>query len=117
MARRNRDGDDAQATDGLEATIEAVAVPPQHPCPDCGSESSPHGEPEWHDEGERICSSAECRKVQPAPAEVERKHSGDESPRFPCAECGRETKVHRSGRVMAQSSDRVCLGCRKVFRP
>jgi len=110
------DRDDAQATDGLEAKIEAVAVPPKYPCPDCGSESSPHGEPEWYDENERICSSAICRKVQSAPAEVELA-PGSEQARFPCAECGRETKVHRSGRVMAQVSDRVCLGCRKVFRP
>jgi predicted RNA-binding Zn-ribbon protein involved in translation (DUF1610 family) len=109
---------DEKATDGLEAALVIEAVAPKHPCPKCGNESSPHGEPAWHDENERICSSDACRKVQPAPEEVVPVDvNADNPPRFPCVDCKRETKVHRSGRKAAQSVERVCLDCRTIFKP
>jgi hypothetical protein len=103
--------DRTHMTDGISASLEAEVVPPSYPCPKCGAESRPHGEGPRHDESERICSAATCRKVQPAPKEV----IGGAA-RFPCAACGRETKQYRSGRA-GQPTERVCsnTSCRNIF--
>lgn len=107
--------DKQHMTDGVSASLEADAVAASYPCPDCGAESRAHGEAARYDESDRICSAASCRKIQPAPEEVE---SDDGSPRFPCAECGRETKVYQSGRIAAPQQ-RVCSNdsCGTVFDP
>lgn len=102
-----------QMTDGLEAAI-GVEAPPRFPCPQCGKESKSHGEPAVHDESERICSI--CRKVQPAPPEnVPLTEAETVSVRFPCADCGRETKAHRSGRKEI-CQGRICTSCRHEFK-
>ena len=105
-------------TDGISASLEAVPVPPKFPCPECGSETREHGKAPRHDESERICSSPVCREIQPAPEEIVHTSPGDERPRFPCAKCGRETKVYRAGRIAAPMQ-RVCsnIDCRKIFDP
>jgi predicted RNA-binding Zn-ribbon protein involved in translation (DUF1610 family) len=107
--------DHQHMTDGISASLEAEAVTPAHPCPTCGAESRDYGEAPLYDDSDRICSAASCRKVQPAPQEVE---SDDGSPRFPCAECGRETKEFRSGKIEAPKK-RVCSNdsCGFVFDP
>lgn len=105
-------------TDAVSASLEVEAVPARFPCPKCGAESREHGQASQHDESERICSSALCRKVQPSPAEnVTGKLTADGVfIRFPCAACGKETKLYRSGRAAA-ATERVCsnASCRNIF--
>jgi hypothetical protein len=103
--------DRSRTTDVISASLEAELVPPVFPCPKCGAESRAHGEAPRHDESERICSAATCRKVQSRPEEV----IGGAA-RFPCAECGRETKQYMAGRS-GLSAERVCsnTGCRNIF--
>lgn len=114
MAHKDR----AHMTDAVSASLEVEAVPAQFPCPKCGAESRPHGQAPQHDESQRICSSALCRKVQPSPAEnVTGKLTADGVfIRFPCAACGKETKLYRSGRAGA-ATERVCsnASCRNIF--
>lgn len=104
--------------DGVSASLEADPVPPKFPCPECGSESREYGEAERHDESQRICSSAVCREVQPAPKEVEVGVADEYGARFPCAKCGKETKVYQSGKIDTPRQ-RVCSNatCKNVFSP
>lgn len=112
--------DRAHMTDAVLASLEVEAVPAQFPCPTCGAESRSHGEAPRYDESERICSSALCRKVQPSPPEnVTGKLTADGVfIRFACAECGKETKLYRSGRA-GDAAERVCsnAACRNIFKP
>ena len=105
--------DRAQLRDELTASLERVPVDPVNPCPRCGSESRVHRDAERIESTERVCSKADCRKVQPAPTE---QPSINGSPRFPCAECGRETKEHR-GPVFKPSAERICTNaeCGEIF--
>lgn len=104
--------DKAHMSDAISAGLATEIVPPSFPCPKCGAESRPHGEAPRHDESQRICSAAMCRKVQAAP-----KEDPTGAVRFPCAECGRETKLYQSGRS-GDALDRVCstANCRNIFR-
>lgn len=104
-------------TDGVSASLEWEPTPPKFPCPDCGAETREHGEAPRQDESVRICSAAACRHVQRACEEIERNGPSDERPRFPCSECGRETKVYKAGRIEGAPRERVCSNamCRQVI--
>ena len=105
-----------KARDTVSASLEVEAVPAKFPCPKCGAESREHGQAPQHDESQRICSSAPCRKVQAARAENSKLNADNVLIRFPCDACGKETKLYRSGRV-GQTAERVCssASCRNIF--
>lgn len=112
--------------DAITASLETEPTDPIYPCPDCGSETRPHGEAPRDDSTDRICSASDCRTKQPAPPEVPRSSPSDERPRFPCqamidrdgkgeAPCGRETKLIARGKT-GVTTKRICSrpDCRRI---
>lgn len=108
--------DNAHVQDVLSAGLTHVRTEPIYPCPDCGAETRVHGEAPRETSTERICSSATCKMIQPAMTEVQRVTPNDQRPRFPCAGCGRETKVHKSGRT-GETTKRICVrpSCQRII--
>lgn len=107
--------DNVHFDDRLRVSLETEPVAPRFPCPECGSETKPHGERTHEGDATRICSGPLCRSVQPAPNKVPRSGPGDDRPWYPCAQCGRETLVHHVANSV-QSKQRVCSApdCRTI---
>lgn len=107
--------DKPQVVDSVLATIETEPTDPILPCPKCGYETKPYGEAEREDSGQRICSSAVCRKVQPKIKETLKQING-RIVRFPCRTCGCETKIYKDGRIDVVKS-RICSNkfCKNII--
>lgn len=80
---------------------------PHFPCPECkkkgiNSPSKPH-----HDPGSRICFKKDCRHIFWA-KDVEAEYIASSGPRFPCKDCGKETKEHHTPPGSRICSDKKC---------
>lgn len=119
VKKKNGNGgitDHTQIVDSIQVSLEKVPTDPIFPCPKCDSETKQHGEAPRETSGERICSSAICRKVQP---EIEQtlKEINGRIVRFPCRVCGCETKIHKDGRIDVVKA-RICSNksCKYIVR-
>lgn len=108
--------DKPQVVDSVLATIETEPTDPIFPCPECGSETKSYGEAERESSGQRICSSAVCRKVQPKTKEM-LKQINNRIVKFSCRDCGCETKVYKDGKIDVVKQ-RICSNksCRYIVR-
>ena len=107
--------DKPQIVDSVLATIETEPTDPIFPCPECGSETKLHGEATIEKSEQRICSSALCRKIQPKIKET-LKQVNNRIVKFPCRDCGCETKIYKNGKINKVTS-RICSNknCRNII--